>query len=69
MLPLIGLATCMYLVTPLSGRPSSQYVIAGWLLLLGVMLFFVTVLINRRLGISPSRYHDTSALDARGPDD
>ncbi len=68
-LPFIGLVTCLYLVTPLSGRESSQYVIAGWLLLLGVVLFFVTVLINRRLGISPSRYHDTSALDGHGPDD
>jgi APA family basic amino acid/polyamine antiporter len=68
-LPYIGLVTCLYLVTPLSGRSSSQYIIAGWLLLLGVVLFFVTVLINRRLGISPSRHHDVSALDGHGPDD
>jgi hypothetical protein len=39
------------------------------LLLVGIVLFFVTVYINRRLGISPSRHHDVSALDARGPDD
>ena len=41
-LPIIGLITCLYLVTPLSGRAAAQYVVAGWLLVLGVVLFFVT---------------------------
>jgi len=66
-LPIIGFITCIYLVTPLSGRASAQYVIAGWLLLLGVVLFFVTVLINKRLGISPSRHRDMEHLE--NPDD
>ncbi|WP_278313418.1 APC family permease [Lolliginicoccus levis] len=39
-LPHVGIATCFFLVTPLSGRPSSQYEIAGWLLLLGVLAWF-----------------------------
>ena len=67
MLPIIGFITCIYLVTPLSGRARAQYVVAGWLLVIGVVLFFVTVLINKRLGISPSRYRDMEHLE--NPDD
>jgi APA family basic amino acid/polyamine antiporter len=65
-LPYVGVVTCLYLVTPLSGRASAQYIVAGWLLLLGVVLYFVTVYINRRLGISPSLRHETRGLDPRG---
>ncbi len=61
-LPIIGMMTCLYLVTPLTGRSSTQYVVAGALLVLGVALFFVTVLINRKLGISPSRWRDRSEI-------
>jgi APA family basic amino acid/polyamine antiporter len=68
-LPIVGFITCFYLLTPLSGRDSAQYVIAGWLLLLGVVLFFVTVLINKRLGISPSQYRDMEQLENASPDD
>ena len=59
--------TCLYLVTPLSGRASAQYVVAGWLLVIGVVLFFVTVLINKKMGISPSRYRDPADLETDGP--
>ena len=68
-LPVIGFITCIYLVTPLSGRDGAQYVIAGWLLLIGVVLFFVTVLINKHLGISPSRHRDMEHLENPTPDD
>ena len=68
-LPVIGFITCIYLVTPLSGRDGAQYVIAGWLLLIGVVLFFVTVLINKQLGISPSRHRDMEHLENPTPDD
>jgi APA family basic amino acid/polyamine antiporter len=61
-LPVIGMITCLYLVTPLTGRSSTQYVVAGWLLVVGVVLFFVTVLINKKLGISPSRWRDMSDI-------
>jgi amino acid transporter len=50
-LPVIGFATSLYLVTPLSGRPAQQYVLAGILIAIGVALFFLTMLINRQLGI------------------
>ena len=61
-LPIIGMITCLYLVTPLTGRSSTQYVVAGWLLVVGVVLFFVTVLINKKLGISPSRWRDMADM-------
>jgi uncharacterized membrane protein YedE/YeeE len=48
--------TCLYLVTPLSGRDAAQYVVAGWLLLVGAVLFGFTMLINRRLGVTPAGY-------------
>jgi amino acid transporter len=50
-LPVIGFAASLYLVTPLSGRPAQQYVLAGILVVIGVALFFLTMLINRQLGI------------------
>lgn len=53
-LPIIGMLTCLYLVMPLSGRDGAQYVVAGWLLLIGAALFGITMLINRRLGVSPA---------------
>lgn len=62
LLPYVGVITCVYLVTPLSGRDGTQYVVAGWLLLIGVVLFFVTVLINKKLGISPSRRRDRAGF-------
>ena len=39
------------------------------LLLIGVVLFFVTVLINKQLGISPSRHRDMEHLENATFDD
>jgi len=50
-LPVIGCVTSLYLVTPLSGRPAQQYVLALILVAIGILLFFVTMVINRQLGI------------------
>jgi basic amino acid/polyamine antiporter, APA family len=50
-LPIIGFLTSVYLVTPLSGRPGQQYLIAGILIVVGIVLFFVTTLINRQMGL------------------
>ena len=61
--PIIGMITCLYLVTPISGRDVAQYVVAGWLLLVGCALFGITMMINRRLGVAP----DQSAI-RRNPD-
>jgi len=61
-LPVIGAIVSAYLVTPLSGRPSQQYVVAGGLLVLGVVLWVITWLINRRLGITETRITDVEHL-------
>jgi hypothetical protein len=50
-LPLIGFLASAYLVLPFSGRPAQQYLLAGALIVTGVVLFGVTTLINRQLGI------------------
>jgi amino acid transporter len=50
-LPVIGFISSLYLVTPLSGRPAQQYVLAGILIVIGIGLFFLTMLINKQLGI------------------
>ena len=45
-----GAVACAFLATPWAGRPAEQYRIAGILLAIGVVLWFVTVLVNRRTG-------------------
>lgn len=50
-LPVIGFITSLYLVTPLSGRPAQQYLVAGVLIIIGIVLFFVTTLINKQMGL------------------
>ena len=52
-LPVIGAIACAYLATPWAGRPTVQYQIAGILLGIGVLLWGVTVLVNRRAGRGP----------------
>ena len=66
-LPIVGFLVSLYLVTPLSGRPSQQYLVAGALVAIGVVLFFITQLINRQLGIRDARITDPTHLGS-GPD-
>jgi len=66
-LPVIGCIASLYLVTPLSGRPGTQYLLAGILLLIGIVLFGVTVLINKQLGIKTEGITDPTHL-AETPD-
>lgn len=47
-LPAVGCLTSLYLVTPLSGRPGQQYLLAGILVVSGVLLSLVSVLFHRR---------------------
>jgi amino acid transporter len=65
-LPVVGFIASLYLVLPLSGRPLQQYVLAGALVILGVVLFGVTLVINRALGITTTRITDVESLDS-GP--
>ena len=60
-LPVVGALACAYLATPWAGRPTEQYRIAGVLLAIGVVLWGITVLINRRTGpavpaLDPERF-------------
>ena len=66
-LPVIGFLVSLYLVTPLSGRPAQQYLVAGALVIIGIALFFVTQLINRQLGIRDGHITDPTHLGS-GPD-
>ena len=66
-LPVVGFVTSLYLVTPLSGRPLQQYVLALGLVILGVILFGLTVAINHAVGIKSTRIQDLESLDS-GPD-
>jgi amino acid transporter len=63
-LPWVGFLACAYLVLPLSGRPLQQYVLAIALVVLGVVLFGITVAINRAVGIRGSGITDVEKLDA-----
>ena len=65
-LPWVGFVASTYLVLPLSGRPLQQYVLAIALVILGVLLFGLTVAINRAVGIKSTRMVDVEELDS-GP--
>ncbi|MFR9805164.1 amino acid permease [Pseudonocardia sp. RS010] len=45
--PVLGVLTCGYLATPLSGRPAQQFAVAGGLLGVGVLLCAVNALVMR----------------------
>jgi basic amino acid/polyamine antiporter, APA family len=61
-LPVIGCLASLYLVTPLSGRPGQQYVLALILIGIGILLFFLTMAINRQLGIRGAGITDPTHL-------
>jgi amino acid transporter len=66
-LPVIGFLASLYLVTPLSGRPATQYILALILVAIGIVLFFVTMMINRQVGIRSTGITDPTHL-ADAPD-
>lgn len=47
--PVLGGVSAAYLASPLSGRAAQDFVIGGWLLVAGIVLWGVTYLINRRM--------------------
>lgn len=47
----LGAIVCLFMVTPFTGRDPIQYQVAGWLLALGVVMWGVTLLANRRKGV------------------
>ncbi len=61
-LPVLGAVLCAFLASPLSGRPSDDYRIAGILLVVGIGLWAVTWVLNRALYAHPTRLHDVDDL-------
>jgi amino acid transporter len=61
-LPVVGALACAFLATPWTGRDPVQYAIAGVLLAIGVLLWGVTILVNRRLGVVDDGF-DPEALE------
>ena len=49
-LPVIGALTCAFLATPFTDRPSEQYKVAGVLIAIGIVLWAITQVINKRTG-------------------
>ncbi len=64
-LPVVGALACAFLATPWAGRPAEQYRIAGILLAIGVVLWGVTVLLNRRAGGGVPRLDPTALTGDR----
>jgi amino acid transporter len=65
-LPVLGAVSCAFLVGPWTGRASVQYAIAGILLAIGVVLWFVTVRVMRSQGLNPSR-EELAPMSHSGP--
>ena len=65
-LPILGALTCAFLVGPWTGRASVQYTIAGILIAIGVVLWVVTVLVNRATGQTPAE-PSVETLGTGGP--
>ena len=65
-LPVVGAIACAFFAGPWTGRDPVQYLIAGILIAIGVALWFVTVAINRALGVLPAE-PDVADLGRDGP--
>ena len=65
-LPVVGALACAFLAGPWTGRDPVQYKVAGVLIGIGVVLWVVTVLINRATG-QVAAEPLTGEADMRGP--
>ncbi|WP_114559703.1 APC family permease [Desertihabitans aurantiacus] len=66
LIPVVGAVLCAYLASPLSGRATDDYEVAGWLMLAGVVLGAITLLVNRYLLHRRARI-GTANIDPRTP--
>jgi APA family basic amino acid/polyamine antiporter len=62
LLPVLGALSCAFFAGPWTGRDLVQYQIAGALIGIGVLLWFVTVALNRASGA-----HSAAPPDSEGP--
>jgi APA family basic amino acid/polyamine antiporter len=65
-LPILGAVCCAFLAGPWTGRDPVQYKIAGILIGIGVVLWVVTVLVNRATGLKPLE-PDMATVGTHGP--
>ncbi len=65
-LPILGAVCCAFLAGPWTGRDPIQYKTGGVLLAIGVVLWIVTVLVNRATGLKPLE-HDAEFGRITGP--
>jgi basic amino acid/polyamine antiporter, APA family len=65
-LPVLGAISCAFFAGPWTGRDPVQYKIAGILIGIGIVLWIVTVLINRATGVKPAK-PDMETLGGDGP--
>ena len=65
-LPILGAVFCAFLTGPWTGRDPVQYRVAGVLLAVGVVLWFVTVMVNRATGVKRAD-PDVENLGRGGP--
>ena len=54
-IPWVGAVLCLYMLGPWTGRDIEQYVVAGWLMLLAVVLWALTWFLNRAMYAKPTR--------------
>ena len=66
-LPVVAAVCTLFLVGPWTGRDMEQYQIAGVLLLFGLLLWGVTALVNRRLGVVPVPMEEADDMSSHGP--
>jgi amino acid transporter len=63
--PVLGAITCAFLAGPWTGRDPVQYKVAGVLLGIGVVLWVVTVYVNKMTGLKPEPIDER--IGTRGP--
>ncbi len=62
MMPVVGALTCAFLVGPWTGRDTIQYSIGAGLLALGIVLWFITWLINRGVRAKRTGFRDPTEI-------
>ncbi|WP_299445180.1 APC family permease [uncultured Phycicoccus sp.] len=65
-LPVLGAAVCFFFTLPVTGRDPVQYVIAGWLLAIGVVLWVLTWFANRAVRAKRTYLREPEDLSGGG---
>ncbi|MER7113583.1 APC family permease [Saccharomonospora azurea] len=53
--PILGAVTCAFFASPLSGRPATEYIVAGILLAIGLLFWLINALVERRTTFDPGK--------------